>query len=73
MGTKACEEVRDSKKFKRFLEIILLFGNYMNAGSRNAQSVGFDLNYLTKVSCLVGLTCLMEHCRSRVAFHNSTM
>ncbi|XP_033646273.1 protein diaphanous homolog 2-like [Asterias rubens] len=49
MGTKACEEVRDSKKFKRLLEILLLFGNYMNAGSRNAQSLGFDLNYLTKL------------------------
>ena len=25
-------------------------GNYMNAGSRNQQSFGFDLNYLTKLS-----------------------
>ncbi|XP_038063096.1 protein diaphanous homolog 2-like isoform X2 [Patiria miniata] len=49
MGTKACEEIRDSKKFKRLLEILLLFGNYMNTGSRNAQSLGFDLNYLTKL------------------------
>ena len=25
-------------------------GNYMNAGSRNQQSYGFDLAYLTKLS-----------------------
>lgn len=25
-------------------------GNYMNAGSRNQQSYGFDLSYLTKLS-----------------------
>ena len=27
-----------------------MMGNYMNAGSRNQQSFGFDLNYLTKLS-----------------------
>lgn len=25
-------------------------GNYMNAGSRNQQSYGFDLSYLSKLS-----------------------
>ena len=31
-------------------QVVLLMGNYMNAGSRNQQSYGFDLSYLTKLS-----------------------
>lgn len=46
----ACGEVRQSPKFHKLLELILLMGNYMNAGSRNAQSFGFELNFLTKLS-----------------------
>lgn len=30
-------------------QVVLLMGNYMNAGSRNQQSYGFELSYLTKV------------------------
>ncbi|XP_030627945.1 protein diaphanous homolog 3-like [Chanos chanos] len=45
----ACEEVRKSKSFSRLLELVLLMGNYMNAGSRNAQSYGFDLSSLCKL------------------------
>lgn len=45
----ACEEVRKSHAFGRLLELVLLLGNYMNAGSRNAQSYGFDLSSLCKV------------------------
>lgn len=48
-GTAACDEVRKSKKFEKLLALILLFGNIMNTGSRNAQSVGFDISYLPKV------------------------
>lgn len=48
-ATAGCEEVRASKKFANILEIILMMGNYMNAGSRNAQSVGFEISYLPKV------------------------
>ncbi|XP_071500054.1 protein diaphanous homolog 2-like isoform X2 [Diadema antillarum] len=47
--TKACEELQNSKGFTSVLELILLFGNYMNSGSRNAGSVGFDLGFLTKL------------------------
>lgn len=46
----ACEEVRKSRAFGRLLELVLLLGNYMNAGSRNAQSYGFDLSSLCKVN-----------------------
>ncbi|MEQ2199348.1 hypothetical protein XENOCAPTIV_016686 [Xenoophorus captivus] len=46
----ACEEVRKSRSFGRLLELVLLLGNYMNAGSRNAQSYGFDLSSLCKVN-----------------------
>ncbi|XP_041359687.1 protein diaphanous homolog 2-like isoform X2 [Gigantopelta aegis] len=49
-ATEACEEVKNSKKFKKILELILLMGNYLNAGSRNAQSIGFDISFLTKLS-----------------------
>ncbi|XP_064826112.1 protein diaphanous homolog 3-like [Oncorhynchus masou masou] len=45
----ACEEVRKSKGFSRLLELVLLLGNYMNTGSRNAQSYGFDLSSLCKL------------------------
>ncbi|XP_042168852.1 protein diaphanous homolog 3-like [Oncorhynchus tshawytscha] len=45
----ACEEVRKSKGFSRLLELVLLLGNYMNTGSRNAQSYGFDLGSLCKL------------------------
>lgn len=45
----ACDEVRKSRAFGRLLELVLLLGNYMNAGSRNAQSYGFDLSSLCKV------------------------
>ncbi|KAJ8003435.1 hypothetical protein DPEC_G00148290 [Dallia pectoralis] len=45
----ACEEVRKSKAFSRVLELVLLMGNYMNAGSRNAQSYGYDLSSLCKL------------------------
>ncbi|XP_077059880.1 protein diaphanous homolog 3 isoform X3 [Siphateles boraxobius] len=45
----ACDEVRKSKPFSRLLELILLMGNFMNAGSRNAQSFGFNLSSLCKL------------------------
>ncbi|XP_021363039.1 protein diaphanous homolog 2-like isoform X3 [Mizuhopecten yessoensis] len=46
---EACEEVKNSRKFTSLLELILFMGNYLNAGSRNAQSVGFELSYLSKL------------------------
>lgn len=49
-GTAACEEVKDSSKFAKVLELILLLGNYMNTGSKNAQAFGFEISFLTKVS-----------------------
>lgn len=48
-ATAACEEVKKSKKFAKLLELILLLGNYMNTGSRNAQAFGFEMSFLTKV------------------------
>ena len=48
-ATVALEEVKQSGKFAKILELILLMGNYMNAGSRNEQSVGFEFNFITKV------------------------
>lgn len=48
-GIAACEEVRESKKFAKLLELILLLGNYMNTGSRNGQAFGFEISFLTKL------------------------
>ncbi|GAA6093842.1 protein diaphanous homolog 3 isoform X1 [Tachysurus ichikawai] len=44
-----CEDVRKSKAFSKLLELVLLMGNYMNAGSRNALCYGFDLSSLCKL------------------------
>ncbi|XP_037070758.1 protein diaphanous-like [Pollicipes pollicipes] len=49
-ATAACEEVTSSKKFARMLELILLMGNYMNTGSQNAQAVGFEISYISKLN-----------------------
>ncbi|KGL85389.1 Protein diaphanous 1, partial [Tinamus guttatus] len=47
--TAACEEVRKSKSFSGLLEFILLVGNFMNAGSRNAGAFGFNISFLCKL------------------------
>ncbi|KAM3867303.1 protein diaphanous homolog 1 [Diretmus argenteus] len=47
--TAACEEVMKSQTFSKLLQIILLVGNYMNAGSRNAKSFGYPISYLCKL------------------------
>lgn len=47
--TAACEELRKSQNFSSLLEITLLVGNYMNAGSRNAGAFGFNISFLCKV------------------------
>ncbi|KYO39332.1 diaphanous-like protein 2 isoform A [Alligator mississippiensis] len=47
--TAACEEVRKSQSFSQLLELILLLGNYMNAGSRNGGAFGFNISFLCKL------------------------
>ncbi|XP_049898631.1 protein diaphanous homolog 2 isoform X1 [Epinephelus moara] len=47
--TFACEEVKKSEGFSKLLELVLLVGNYMNAGSRNAQTFGFNVSFLCKL------------------------
>ncbi|XP_036281172.1 protein diaphanous homolog 1 isoform X3 [Pipistrellus kuhlii] len=47
--TAACEEVRKSESFSSLLEITLLVGNFMNAGSRNAGAFGFNISFLCKL------------------------
>ncbi|KAG8452270.1 hypothetical protein GDO86_004175 [Hymenochirus boettgeri] len=47
--SEACEEIKKSKSFSKLLEIVLLIGNYLNAGSRNAQTFGFSLCSLCKL------------------------
>ncbi|XP_077142640.1 protein diaphanous homolog 2 isoform X1 [Ranitomeya variabilis] len=47
--TLACEELRKSENFKKMIELVLLVGNYMNSGSRNAKSLGFNISFLCKI------------------------
>ncbi|XP_077956835.1 protein diaphanous homolog 2 isoform X12 [Gasterosteus aculeatus] len=47
--TFACEEVKKSEGLCKLLELVLLVGNYMNAGSRNAQTFGFNISFLCKL------------------------
>ncbi|KAF5900628.1 protein diaphanous 1, partial [Clarias magur] len=47
--TAACEEITKSDNFAKLLQLILLVGNYMNAGSRNANAFGFSISYLCKL------------------------
>uniref|UniRef100_A0A673GUG6 Protein diaphanous homolog 2-like n=1 Tax=Sinocyclocheilus rhinocerous TaxID=307959 RepID=A0A673GUG6_9TELE len=51
--TFACEEVKKSGGFSMLLELVLLVGNYMNSGSRNAQTFGFNVSFLCKVSNII--------------------
>uniref|UniRef100_A0A8D2L9J1 Diaphanous related formin 3 n=1 Tax=Varanus komodoensis TaxID=61221 RepID=A0A8D2L9J1_VARKO len=44
-----CEEIQKSRSFSQLLELVLLTGNYMNAGSRNAQAFGFNPCSLCKL------------------------
>ncbi|KAJ3270138.1 hypothetical protein HDV01_000523 [Terramyces sp. JEL0728] len=44
----ACSDVKNSKKFKELLKIILALGNYLNAGQRGG-AFGFKLNSLLKM------------------------
>ncbi|KAK5977292.1 hypothetical protein GCK32_006981 [Trichostrongylus colubriformis] len=47
---EACEEIRRSKGFKIFLELVLLFGNYMDQSSKNYKDTfAFEMNVLTKL------------------------
>ncbi|XP_059150637.1 protein diaphanous homolog 2-like isoform X2 [Physella acuta] len=48
-ATEACEEIKNSRRFAKLLELLLLMGNFLNSGSRNAQSIGFDISFLTKL------------------------
>ncbi|KAL5967548.1 hypothetical protein TSMEX_004710 [Taenia solium] len=60
---EALKELRQSKHLVRVIELILLFGNYLNAGSRNAQSVGFHLSFLPKLTDtkdVIGKTTLLH-------------
>ena len=48
--TMACEEVRKSEKFATIIKLVLSIGNFMNAGSRNARAIGFEISFLPKLN-----------------------
>lgn len=47
--SKATQEIKNSKKFIRFLEVVLKVGNVINTGSLKGGAYGFKLDTLTKV------------------------
>lgn len=48
--TAACEEVRDSRGFASFLEMVLLVANFMGAASRtHKDAFAFEMSTLPKV------------------------
>ena len=53
---KACNEIKNSPKFAKILEYILMMGNVMNAGTNNAGSYGFNLEFLTKLEDTKGVS-----------------
>lgn len=44
----ALEEIMQSRKFAKIIELILLIGNFMNAGSRNEMTIGFEMGFISK-------------------------
>ena len=44
----ACDELMESQKLRRVLEVVLAFGNIMNRGNRG-NAYGFKLSSLNKV------------------------
>ena len=40
----------ESKELMRFMELVLLIGNYMNSGGHNAGSHGFRISFLNKLA-----------------------
>ena len=64
-ATAALEEVKQSTKFAKILELILLIGNYMNAGSRNEQTIAFEFNFITKVRQLLRPLVVTTTCKTR--------
>lgn len=47
--TMACDEIRNSEKLAQVIKVVLSIGNYMNAGSRNARAIGFEISFLPKI------------------------
>ncbi|KAL4002095.1 hypothetical protein ACH3XW_2060 [Acanthocheilonema viteae] len=48
---EACDEIRTSKGFKMFLEMVLLVGNYMGHSSKTYKDIfGFEMSVLKKLS-----------------------
>jgi len=47
--TAACDQIKQSQKFKRLLEVILAIGNVVNSGTLRGGAYGFKLDSLIKL------------------------
>eukprot|EP01125_Pyxidicula_operculata_P005744 TRINITY_DN2009_c0_g1_i3.p1 TRINITY_DN2009_c0_g1~~TRINITY_DN2009_c0_g1_i3.p1 ORF type:complete len:1057 (+),score=291.40 TRINITY_DN2009_c0_g1_i3:85-3255(+) len=50
----ACKQLHESSKFKKFLEITLAFGNFLNASTARGGASGFKLDTLLKLVDMKG-------------------
>lgn len=48
--SEAVEEVVDSKRLKRLIEVVLAMGNYLNEGTRNGEAKAIKLASLLKLN-----------------------
>ncbi len=60
----ACNEVKQSGKFKKVLEVVLALGNYLNGGSFRGAAYGFKLDALNKLR-YVAIPAHVRRVRSR--------
>ena len=48
--TAACDDIRKSEGFEKFLDLVLLVGNYMGSSVKTfKEAFAFELSTLTKV------------------------
>ncbi|KII68295.1 Protein diaphanous 3 [Thelohanellus kitauei] len=48
--SSACKEIMGSKKLVEILQLILLCGNFMNAGSRNEGTFAFEITFISNLA-----------------------
>jgi len=46
---KASQEVKNSQKLRKILEVVLALGNYLNGGTNRGGAYGFKVSFLVKV------------------------
>ncbi|ETO22073.1 hypothetical protein RFI_15131, partial [Reticulomyxa filosa] len=48
--SKTCDKLKNNKRLRTLLTILLAFGNHMNGGTKKGQAYGFDLKILPQLA-----------------------